>query len=135
MTGFRKETMVGFELLAFMPLLAGFALPLLFSLFSQFPKSRSCQTVTEMKPQACPILGRRAVGSVVSYPLSLCFPQKAILMSGPIPAPESQGATNTLVVCVSREVGLETPYNPTSFQVKKDTKLVLSTDKFVLVLG
>lgn len=30
-------------------------------------------------------------------------------MSDPIPAPESQGATNTWVVRVSREVGLETP--------------------------
>lgn len=56
-------------------------------------------------------------------------------MSGPIPAPESQGATNAWVVCVSREVGVETPHNPTSFQVKKSTKLVLSTDEFVLVLG
>lgn len=72
------------------------------------------------------------MGSVVSYLQSLCFPQKAILTSGPIPAPESQGATNTLV---SREVGLETPHNPTSFQVKKSTKLLLSTDEFVLVLG
>lgn len=56
-------------------------------------------------------------------------------MSDPIPAPESQGATNTWVVRVNREVSLETPQNPTSFQVKKSMTVVLSTDEFVLVLG
>lgn len=38
MTGFREGTMVGFEFLAFMSLLAGLALPLPFSFFSHFPE-------------------------------------------------------------------------------------------------